>query len=362
MGFTTSFYSDWGLLSTAAAVTSVLISILLIQVARIFNLANFEQMAKAELSYAATTFLIVIMIISIIQFGEGALAGGVAIPGSASGGSLAKFMYLSSFNIPYADQASIQTIDGQPLPTTLIDWVKLSIKTPATCINDFLNTLYLLSIPVETGASVYMEVFMSDAASGYAFKFISERINNAVNSLTFMDFMYYFLNHTLNFIKNFAGFFFSVGVVLRAIPPTRGAGAYIMALSFGLYFIFPLAYLMIATVALPHTQATIISPTVRAASFSYICTLPPAPDVTELNSETPSIARAFELRTRIAANSPSLTDMLEFRFTEIIKHITSAICLFPFMAAIILMTFVLNGTTLLGGKIPEVGRGLVKLI
>jgi hypothetical protein len=32
------------------------------------------------------------------------------------------------------------------------------------------------------------------------------------------------------------------------------------------------------------------------------------------------------------------------------------------MAAIILMTFVLNGTTLLGGKIPEVGRGLVKLI
>jgi hypothetical protein len=135
MGFTSSFYSDWGLLSTAAAVTSVLISILLIQVARIFNLANFEQMAKAELSYAATTFLIVIMIISIIQFGEGALAGGVALPGSASGGSLAKFMYLSSFNIPYADQASIQTIDGQPLPTTLIDWVKLSIKTPATCIN-----------------------------------------------------------------------------------------------------------------------------------------------------------------------------------------------------------------------------------
>jgi hypothetical protein len=54
--------------------------------------------------------------------------------------------------------------------------------------------------------------------------------------------------------------------------------------------------------------------------------------------------------------------MLDFRFTEIIKHITSAICLFPFMAAIILMTFVLNGTTLLGGKIPEVGRGLVKLI
>ncbi len=84
MGFTNSFYTDWGLLSTAAAVLSVLISILLIQAGRIFNLPNFEQMAKAELSYAATTFLIVIMIITIIQFGEGALAGGVSLPGATT--------------------------------------------------------------------------------------------------------------------------------------------------------------------------------------------------------------------------------------------------------------------------------------
>jgi hypothetical protein len=160
-----------------------------------------------------------------------------------------------------------------PLPTTLIDWVKLSLETPSTCVNQFLNTLYLLSIPVETGASVYAEVYMSEAASGFAFKFLAERINNAVSSLTFFDFIYYFLIHTLNFIKNFAGFFFSVGVVLRSLPPTRGAGAYIMALSFGLYFIFPLSYLMIATVSLPHTQATIISPTVRSSSFQYVCAL-----------------------------------------------------------------------------------------
>jgi hypothetical protein len=32
------------------------------------------------------------------------------------------------------------------------------------------------------------------------------------------------------------------------------------------------------------------------------------------------------------------------------------------IALVILMTFVLNATNLFGGNIPEIGRGLVKLI
>ena len=42
--------------------------------------------------------------------------------------------------------------------------------------------------------------------------------------------------------------------------------------------------------------------------------------------------------------------------------LVSAICVFPIIALVILLTFVLNTTNLFGGNIPEIGRGLVKLI
>ena len=46
----------------------------------------------------------------------------------------------------------------------------------------------------------------------------------------------------------------------------------------------------------------------------------------------------------------------------LIKNLLSAICLAPVIAIILMMTFILNTTNLFGGNIPEIGRGLVKLI
>jgi hypothetical protein len=290
--------------------------------------------------------------------------------------SVIRCLYLSTFGC----RCDVPAIF--PEQETLIDWVKLYMESPASCVKQFMQALYVLSIPVEGFASIYMEIFMSEHASGFGVKWLAERIKNTTQSLTFYLYIYYLIIQILDFVKFYAGFFFSIGVALRAFPPTRGVGAYLMALSFGLYFVFPLTYVLVASMSLPHMQAStlqaidaggsVVNPldpgggacsAHPAGGIEYRCALPAGiPNVEEYACEGPSVTRAFELSERLQSTSVALQQMLDFRVTDFTRHLISAICLFPLISMVVFFTFVLNTTNLFGGNIPEIGRGLVKLI
>jgi hypothetical protein len=358
--FELAFYADWQTISIAAASISIVIAAMLIMLSRLFSLRNLEQIAKTEFSYAASTVLIVIMVVGLVTFGERLLASGES--------SVARCLYLSAF------QCDCEIPFTFPEQQTLIDWMLLYMQTPASCVQKFMEVLYFLSIPVEAIASVYMEVFMSEHASGFGMKWVAERITNTTQSLSFYMYMYYLLAHTMNFVKYYAGFFFSIGVALRAFPPTRGAGAYLMAISFGLYFVFPLTYILIATMSLPHAQSDILAPEGAIAgggptctpaqdgSFRYLCVLPEVTNMSTYACGGAEDGRVMEMKDVLRSNEESLQDMFSFRIGDFVRHLISAICVFPVVALVILLTFVLNTSNLFGGNIPEIGRGLVKLI
>jgi hypothetical protein len=361
--FTTSFYADWRNISVAAAAISVLGASALIMLSRLFGMRNLEQVAKAEFTFAASTVLIVIMAVGLIQLAEPALGG--------PGNSVARTLYLLSFGIscgppppgpgpaPPPDPACSTVFPAE----TLIDWMKFYMATPTQCVQRFMDVLYALSIPIEAMATVYMEIFMSEHASGFGVKWIAERINNATQQFTFIMYMFYLMVHMLNFIKYYAGFFFSIGVAMRAFPPTRGAGAYLMAISFGLYFVFPLSYILVATFSMPHAQSNIIAFNATAAGGpAYACSLPEVPDMRFYACGAADVGRVFEWRDLILANQEELSTMLTVRIDDFGRNLLHSICLQPLIALVILFTFVLNTTNLFGGNIPEIGRGLVKLI
>ncbi len=360
MTFVSSFYGgvygDWTTIAIAAAAISVIGSSMLIMLSRLFGLKNLEQIAKTEFIYAASTVMIVMMVATLIMQGEPMLAGGSS--------SVVRSLYLTSVGCDPSTPASF------PQQETLIDWMKLYLATPAECVQDFMNILYYLSVPVEGMASVYMEIFMSEQASGYGVKWLAERITNTTQSLTFYMYIYYLLVHILNFVKFYAGFFFSIGVALRAFPPTRGVGAYLMAITFGLYFIFPLTYILVATISLPHTASNIVVPgsgTQACApnpdgSFEYICALPQVTSPEEYQCGGADSGTVGRFADQLRENSDELQDMLTLKLNDFTKHLVSVICIFPMISLVVLLTFVLNTTNLFGGNIPEIGRGLVKLI
>ncbi len=356
MAFTDLVYTDWKAISIGVAVLSIVVCVMLIMLSRLFSLRNLEQVAKTEFVYAVSTVVIVIMVLTLIGVVEDQL--------TAPGG-VANCLYLTSFGQPCTSGTQIQDPDnpGSFLKTdTLIDWMNLYMSAPAHCVPQFMRLLYTLEIPVGAMTSVYMEIFMSEQASGFGLKWVEERIMNAVQSFTFYMYIFYLLGHLFEFIKFYAGFFFSIGVALRAFPPTRGAGAYVMALSFGLYFVFPLSYVVIATLFMPHAASDIVSIQNTGGSFQELCVLPTAPDVSMLNCGASDVGNAFILPSIISSAQDTLTQVLTVQIDGLGKHMVYVICIFPLIAFTILLTFVLNTTTLFGGNIPEIGRGIVKLI
>jgi len=358
--FTTPFYggsdiyASWRVLSVGAAAISVLGSIMLIMLSRLFGMRNLEQVAKTEFIYAMSTVLIVVMVMGIISVLEPRLAG--------TGNSLAKCLFLYTHGVPCTGpQASGTNFFPGASYVTLIDWMKLYMDAPASCVSQIMKVLYALAIPVDAMTSLYMEIFMSEHASGFGVKWLSERIMNATQSLTFFVYINYLLGYVFDFVKYYGGFFFSIGVVLRAFPPTRGAGAYLMAMSFGLYFVFPLSYMLVATFGLPYAQSNIVQ--FDPADYTTtICSLPSAPDMTDMGCGASEIGRIMELPDILKANSAVIGSLLGTNMDDFTKHLIHAICIFPMIAFVILLTFVLNTTNLFGGNIPEIGRGLVKLI
>ncbi len=365
MAFTDSFYgglantADWVTISLAAASLVLILCIMLIMISRLFSLKNIEQVAKTEFVYAISTVLIVMMTVGLVAIVEPMLGG--------ASNSIAKTLYLSSFAVCHdtAHPENIAMCNGAAFPNqqTLIDWMKLYMETPMKCVQSFMEVLYYLSIPVEAIASIYMEIFMSEHAGGFGIKWIAERITNATQSFTFYTFIFYLLVHVFEFIKAYAGFFFSTGVALRSFPPTRGAGAYIMALSFGLYFVFPFSYILIASTSLPHVNSNIVGFSSDANGNSYVCALPSVPtEVLDYRFGAADANKFVGFIQVLNANRDKLTDMLTVKMSGLTTHLVSSLCIFPMLAFMVLLTFVLNTTNLFGGNIPEVGRGLIKLI
>lgn len=358
--FTGSFYggsdpyATWTVISIGASALAILGSVMLIMLSRLFSMRNLEQVAKTEFIYAMSTILIVVMVVGTIRLVEPMLAD--------PGNSLARDLYLLTFGLPSNTPATFFP-SVPPNEVTLIDWMKLYMNAPAECVQDFMNLLYVLEVPVAAATSLYMEIFMSEQASGFGLKWVEERIMNATQSLTFFIYINYLLGYIFDFVKYYAGFFFSIGVALRAFPPTRGAGAYLMAMSFGLYFVFPLSYIMVATFGMPyaHSNIVVFEPDLYG-NAATACALPDVPDISDLGCGAADPGRVLELPDRIRANSAALGSILGTQLDDFSKNLIHSICIFPMIAFVILLTFVLNTTNLFGGNIPEIGRGLVKLI
>lgn len=362
MAFEDIFYSDWKTLAILAAAGSVLASIMLIMFSRLFDLRNLEQNAKSEFVFAASTVFIVLFTVLLLSIGDGIVK------------QVGSEMYLNTVaSCPDPTAASCQqlgTLDYRDIQVdTLLDLSLLYMEPPAKCSQQFLKFMYFAAIPIDACASMYMEIYMSEQMTCFGLKWASERIANTTQILTFYMFAYYLLFHTFNFIKYYAGFFFSIGVILRAFPPTRGAGAYLMAITIGLYFVFPFSYILITTMSLSHAQSGMFAvtgvtqnPTGIGKTLTYSCGIPALGNTQGMDCGTGSIAKPFTLLLWLKAFKSNIQDFFDFSIPEFMRYTLSVMCVFPLVAFAVVFTFVLNTTNLFGGNIPEIGRGLVRLI
>jgi len=330
-GPTKLVYEGWEWFAMAAALLSVLVATMLLMLSRAFNLKMLEQTAKAEMAYAASTAMIVLMLIVLINVVEPILV-------KATLGVYVDVYHLEG-RLDYRGDM------------TLINITKMHMAPVVGCVDDILGTLYSMSIVLEPLTSMFMEIYMSEHASGFGFKIMTERINNTTQILFFYVYAYFILVHILNFIQYYGLAFLTIGIVLRAFPPTRGAGAYIIAMSLGLYFVFPLSYVVLNTLVSSYSgDATKLD-----------CDYPLATgDVQVCGFEDAN--KIQDLKSWVEMNKDDLTSFFDYFSYKILRELATRICFIPFVCLVIVLTFILNTSSLFGGYIPEIGRGIVKLI
>ncbi|MFA5049678.1 MAG: hypothetical protein WC501_01590 [Candidatus Micrarchaeia archaeon] len=342
----------WEILAILAAFASVLVAILVYMASKFFGSGQLETQAKGEMVFAASTLVLVLFVIGVLV-----VADGLAM----------EYINFVFFN-GNLDSATLEH-------ATVSDFVVFYIQNSKDCSVSFLNKMYIMDIYVQAVQSIIMEVMMSELATGFFMNIFTERITNLTSILTFYIIIYYVLFEILMFLKYFGMYFFTFGVVLRALPPTRGAGAFIMALCIGLYFVFPLSYVLMTNVFLEHYSSLGLGSLSVGSFVQFVSTGPTLAgeckiqSLQDFNLQLPSstagafdITKAvFENSLNVKANENIFSDILDSAFA-FLDMLTMQLCLLPFLAITVTLSFVLSSSALFGATIPEIGRGLVKLI
>ena len=354
---------EWSIIAFGAAITALIWAMFAYMIGRSFNIEPVARAAKIEMLYVFSTILMIILFIGLIDIiSPGLFDLSVQLLKSTYSTS-PEFVQALSANGFDINDPNFQIFIPQTgcLNRHVIDVAKMYLAPARACAESALDSLSIISVPVEALASIYVEIFMSEHASGYGFKILAERITNLVNSLGFYLFAYYLFVHIFNFIRVYGLFFLSVGIVLRSFPLTRGAGAYIIALSIGLYFILPFSYILSASIASTYTFERSFLGVDLGASNNLVCGVPQLPDES-LACQATNPFTMINMKNYVEEHQDEMWSITDLISGSIMPSIIVRVCLLPLVALTITFTFVLSSTNLFGGYIPEVGRGLIRLV
>lgn len=148
-----------------------------------------------------------------------------------------------------------------------------------------------------------------------------------------------------------------IGILLRAVPFTRGGGAAIMSIAISLYFVYPFLLTMMFFNGPPLPPECSVSVDVEPGGGSTPTTKPP-----KVCPNDPTAVEAYfggsqgSTGAGGVATSPQAMDVSGFDAVRMYAYY------FPFVAFIGTVLFARALAQLLGGNISDIGRGMVRVI
>ncbi len=328
---------DWVMLTMLVVLLSFSLSALMIALSRVFSSKGLEQWAKGEMVFAVSTFLLAVFFIGLFTAGE-------EITVSAMKAVMIENYKHQGIRVTSDQFDAMFPVHGD---MTILKLTQAYMGNTYGCLRSITKATYAISAPFFLGESFAKDFFMADALSGWGLKPVTQTAMNIMNYAVFTALLYRIFQHILEFIAATAlPLFFPLGILMRAFPPTRGSGAYVLAFVAGFYFVFPLAYLMVVNLSLN----------------PFVCGVPEnLPNLPNMcNTSDPGKVESIFLAASAKAGEvlSTLNMIMERGLTGVFMNL---LCL-PFLAMVITMSFILSSTNLLGTNLPEVGRGFVKLI
>ncbi len=327
----------WQISSLLIVLLSFSLSAILIMLSRLFSNKMLEQWAKGEMIFAISTLLLVIFFYLLFTAGEE-----IAV-------STMKSIVIANYEQQgiYITSAQFDQLYPMHERGTILHLCQLYMDNTYSCLRTIAQVTYAVSAPLFFAETFTKDFFMADVVSGWGFKPLTQTAVNIINYSVFTAFLYMVFRQILEFVSFTAlPLFFPIGIFLRAFPPTRGSGAYVLAFVAGFYFVFPLAYLLV----------------VNLSMNPFVCGVPDEFPGLPNMCNTGTVGGAENIFMWIWGHMQDILGFFEKIIERGLKGVFVNLCCLPFLAMVITMSFILSSTNLLGANLPEVGRGFIKLI
>ncbi len=305
-----------------------------------FNLHKLKQWCKSEYFHlGATIFLIAFFTLTIIAFETATTEISYEMLREATGGT------------PVVDPYTGNVIPVTPSNAGNINSFlvsKVFINKALDCAERAYKLTYYIDALVEPVEKRSIGTAGSAPLLGWPLTGLVSLLHYIGNNLTFAMVAFYFLLQLISFSETtMLTVFLPIGIILRAFPLTRGAGALMMAIAIGMYFVFPLSFVIMIGMQGNLASSCSIGATDLGVQEDYC-----------LN---PSEALQQEAKVEEVLKDKTLWEKVEQLKADVATMILQAL-FYPVVAFMITFTFIRAVSSMFGGDLAELGRGLIKLI
>ncbi len=336
-------WANWLPLSILAVITAIVFHNVLLVIGRAFSIKELEAYAKSEILQAAASFFmavfLVVMIGSAMYLAKGFIAGDLSCGGV-------------SHKIVAPSTETPSLIDPGGSMNDAYDAIRCRIQTRAVevagiqdaLITDWGSRLDFNSLNM--GFSVFgITLYRGDWNSAVYQETETKRITNNLATVLLIG-----LNAQgalLEYLKiNMLHVFLPFGILLRCFHFTRGVGALMISLGIGMYFIFPVFFVLLDPGFTPSPPAK----PVPIANQPQYCYATMSNSVSLLTSVQSSAGLGSTASLSVDMNR----DDLSKSYISLIIH--------PLVALFLTLVFVRYMMTILGGEPYELMKMVSKVI
>ena len=345
-------YADWVPVALLFSMLGFLVALVLYILYKIFGEHTLMQSAELEVNYAITTVLLVFVVVALIQTTSNTKPLIKGILETWGGGISTDILNATGHNIQYT---------GQTMPP--MDGVKVILNTTTKKITELYSSIpfKIAELTAFSGITYYQEIWMSEPTTGGGFQAVADRLSSILKMGTFYMWVYYMLIQMINFTETYWSVLLTIGIAFRAFAPTRGAGAFLISFALGMYIIAPISYLL-GVYTMVNIEQSYYPGAISSDMFSGLTkvTKTNACQIMGSNKLT-SVGDMGKLINTWKRWSSFLDKMFSY-ITKMFGYMYTILCMLPMVTLVVVISFILSTTSLFGGVIPEISRGIVRLL
>jgi hypothetical protein len=325
-------------------------AVIFYMIAYAFNSDQYKRIAFAELMQVAASFLLIGFLFGFEMFEtdlitkleqtSGAITSALMLSGGGQipGGALSGQIQINPFDVSYAFLRNMLSCAQNKLKTTYEN-----SKGIETVINIGIQIIVTLPGERETSLPLPNPMSLLPSLSESAAKY-----EHLANELTWLIIFLYAQIAVLKFFEtSMFTVFLPIGLILRSFPPTRGAGAVLVAIAIGFYLVYPLTFTLLYVGSPKQIEGCNVRVALDTTQLEKTCPM-------NVGATTQILASSSDLAATLDAAVPQLqAGTSDLRFAAFVYMLISLGVTFIFVRSL---------SSILGADISEIGRTMLRML